>query len=201
MTFLPRELMLKNRKQSLIVTSLFPYKGGMRKLIHLSKISNNPVAIYCLEIIFIHFSKKILLLKPLPIKSSLFTPPSSSWGRWRGRYDLAFFLTVALKNETGAKIGKRSRTKLFPIQKQAQMSQKTRDLLACDFQVIASSQSKVHLNQAAYNLIIDDIMATGNTLWKARSSKWLKNQACAGLTLCYSPSRSLSSSWSSEVYS
>lgn len=102
--------------ESYPLASLFHYRGILRKLVLDFKVNGSWQSGLALVDIF---SQDDFVQNWVNEADYLMAVPSSFWGRWRGKHDLAFALTEKLSASTGVPVLKAPRRSFFRLRKQS----------------------------------------------------------------------------------
>lgn len=162
--------------ENLPITTLHAYKGRLVEQIHQVKIRDDWPTLRKLTQDFAGDPRAIQLGNWAEV---IVPVPSSLWGRWRGRFDLAYFLAAALARQS-----KRSLIELpwlfhFKLRKEALVtararycSPETTDIGSFEFECAAiPAQSQ---NGAVRRvLIVDDVVTTGRSLARVQKALFL----------------------------
>lgn len=147
--------------------SLYRYNKILRTLILDVKIHGNYRALECLKHLFISSSTSQELASRC---ETLVPAPSSLWSRVRGRFDLAYFLSLALAQKMGRKMENAPLQLRWEFNKRSKMSSRNK----------ITWESR-EMDDAEKILIIDDVVTSGHTLHRAASV--FQEKACHFLTL------------------
>jgi predicted amidophosphoribosyltransferase len=155
------------------LASLYVYRGLMRSLLLDFKMKGSWQTGMSLVEIFVQdeavrqWAKGMDYVMPVP---------SSFWGRWRGKHDLAFALAEGLSQSLAIPLLKAPRAKYFRFKKQSFLSRSERqdfreakanplsagDLLKLPS--LAKNDTNLHGDLRPQVLLIDDIVTSANTL-------------------------------------
>ncbi|RYZ50173.1 MAG: hypothetical protein EOP07_23320 [Proteobacteria bacterium] len=155
------------------LASLFAYRGAMRRHLLDFKMKGHWQTGMSLVDIFVHdpavrdWARGMDYLMPVP---------SSFWGRWRGKHDLAFALAEGLSQSLGIPLLKAPRSKYFRFKKQSFLSRsQRRDALEGDAKLLRGedllellpkrkNDTNLRGDLRPQVLLIDDIVTSANTL-------------------------------------
>lgn len=155
------------------LASLYAYRGPMRSFLLDFKMKGywqtgmSLVAIFVQDEAVQDWAKGMDYIMPVP---------SSFWGRWRGKHDLAFALAEGLSQRLGIPLLKAPRVKYFRFKKQSFLSRsQRRDALEGETKVLRAqdllelpltrkNDTNLHGDRRAQVLLIDDIVTSANTL-------------------------------------
>ncbi len=155
------------------LASLFIYKGELRKFLLDFKVKKHWQSGRILTQLF-RLSPEVLAW--VRGADALIPVPSSLWGRWKGKPDLAYILADALSLECGIALMPPPRQLYFRLKKQAFLSQSERknagistlakltQALFFKLRISPKNGTNSGVSQRLRYILIDDIITTGRTL-------------------------------------
>ena len=155
------------------MASLFRYRGLLRKLILDFKVSGHWQSGFLLVDVF---GSDELIQEWITGADSIMAVPSSFWGRWRGKHDLAFALAERLSVNSGVPVVKAPRQSFFRFKKQSFLSRASRLRKAKEAQKRLSQEGILELHRATIYVtnpeeskrplvvLVDDIVTSARTL-------------------------------------